>query len=77
MAKVVLVAPSKRFVESLPYGKISDRKDFKTFFRKDDERIRYWKKVVEKSKRLADEFFEAIESGRIRAITKPLRVSES
>lgn len=69
---VVLVAPSKRFIDNLPFGKIPDRKDFKTFFGNDKERVKYWKKVVEENKKLGDEFFEAIESGRIREIAKPL-----
>ena len=74
MEKVVLVAPSNRFVDRLPFSKIPDRKDFKMFFQNDKERVRYWKKVVEKNKKLGDEFFEAIESGRIREIIKPISV---
>jgi len=72
MESVVLVAPSNRFVDNLPFGKIPDRKDFKTFFGKDKERVKYWKKVVEENKKLGEEFFEAIESGRIREIAKPI-----
>ncbi len=72
MENVVLVAPSDKFVDSLPFSKIPDRKDFKTFSRKYKERMEYWKKVVEKNKKLGDEFFEAIESGRIREIIKPI-----
>ena len=77
MEKVVLIAPSNRFVDGLPFGKIPDRKDFKMFFRKDNERIRYWKTVVEKNKILGDEFFEAIESGKIKKIIKPIPVESS
>jgi len=69
---VVLVAPSNKFVEGLPFGKIPDRKDFKTFFGKDKERMKYWKEVVRQNKRLGDELVEAIESGRIRKIVKPI-----
>jgi len=72
MESVVLVAPSNRFVDNLPFGKIPDRKDFKTFFGKDKERMEYWKKVVEENKKLGDEFFEVVESGRIREIAKPI-----
>jgi hypothetical protein len=72
MQDVVIVAPSKQFVARLPYGKIPDRKDFVTFFRKDAARIAYWEKVVEKNKRLGDEFAEAMESGRIRRMVKPI-----
>ncbi|MBC8439550.1 MAG: patatin-like phospholipase family protein [Deltaproteobacteria bacterium] len=72
MENVVLVAPSNRFVKSLPFAKIPDRKDFNTFKGKDNERMAYWKIVVEKNKQLGDEFFEAIQSGKIRQIVKPL-----
>jgi len=72
MENVVLVAPSNRFVESLPFGKIPDRKDFKTFFRKDKERMEYWQRVVRRNEELGLEFLEAIESGRIREIINPL-----
>jgi hypothetical protein len=72
MENVVLVAPSDRFVKSLPFSKIPDRKDFNTFKGKDRERRAYWEKVVEKNTQLGDEFFEAIESGKIRQIVKPL-----
>jgi hypothetical protein len=72
MENVVLVAPSQSFVSSLPFGKIPDRKDFRTFFRKDEERMDYWNRVVGKNEALGQEFFEAIESGRIREIVRPL-----
>lgn len=69
---VVLVAPSNLFVESLPFGKIPDRQDFKTFFGKDKERVEYWHRVVGRNEELGHEFYEAIESGRIRDVVKPL-----
>jgi hypothetical protein len=72
MENVVLVAPSQRFVESLPFGKIPDRRDFRAFFGRDKERIAYWKSVVEKNEALGHEFLEAIESGRIGEEVKPL-----
>jgi len=72
MENVVLIAPSDKFVKSLPFEKIPDRKDFMTFKGKDQERIDYWEKVVEKNKQLGHEFFEAVQSGRIRQIVKPL-----
>jgi hypothetical protein len=59
-------------VKSLPFAKIPDRKDFNTFKGKDKERMAYWKKVVEKNKQLGDEFFEAVQFGKIRQIVKPL-----
>lgn len=72
MENVVLIAPSDTFVKSLPFAKIPDRKDFTTFKGKDKERIAYWRTVVEKNRQLGDEFFEAVQSGKIRQIVKPL-----
>jgi hypothetical protein len=72
MDNVLIVAPSDKFVKSLPYEKIPDRKDFITFKGKDRERMDYWEIVVKKNRILGDEFFEAVQSGRIRQIVKPL-----
>ncbi len=72
MENVVLVAPSQEFVGKLPFQKIPDRKDFRTFHRKDKERMDYWEKVLEMNPVLGDEFVEAVESGQIRSIVKPL-----
>ncbi len=72
MENVILIAPSKQFVESLPLKKIPDRKDFHFFKGKDKERQDYWKTVVKKSQRLGDEFSEAVQSGQIRNIVKPM-----
>lgn len=72
MENVVMVAPSARFVESLPFGKIPDRQDFRTFLGRDGERMVYWRKVAQENKRLGDEFFEAMISGRIREIVRPI-----
>ncbi len=62
---VVLLCPSREFVEKLPYGKIPDRSDFPRFKGDDKARIAYWKKVVSEAKRLGDEFFEITGGGKI------------
>ena len=72
MENVVLIAPSDTFVKSLPFAKIPDRKDFTTFKGKDKERMVYWRAVVEKNRQLGDEFFEAIQSGKISQVVKPI-----
>lgn len=58
---VLLLAPSEEFVSSLPLGKIPDRNDFRRYG--EDERILLWQEVLEKSKRLADEFLELVDTG--------------
>lgn len=52
--RTLVLAPTKEFVETLPFGKIPDRKDFTQL--DDNQRIKYWQQVINASERLADEF---------------------
>ncbi len=61
-ANVVLITPSKQFVAELPYGKIPDRGDFERF--DFDERLKYWQTVLDRSRRIGDEFAECVVSGK-------------
>ncbi|WP_444884274.1 hypothetical protein [Microbulbifer sp. PSTR4-B] len=63
MMSTLLIAPSPGFVERLPFGKIPDRNDF--YKMPSDERVRYWKKVVEMSRQVADDFYEIWQTGRV------------
>lgn len=63
---MLLVAPSQSYLDSLPNGKIPDRNDFYLYLGKDKERFRDWNHVVEMGQKLADEFFETVESGKIK-----------
>ena len=67
---VVLLSPSQEFVDRLPYQKIPDRNDFARLTY--DERVRYWKRVVDESKRLGDEFLELVSGNKVRQVVKPL-----
>ncbi|MEN8245737.1 MAG: patatin-like phospholipase family protein [Thermodesulfobacteriota bacterium] len=73
MENVLLLAPSPAFVESLPDKKIPDRNDFYTYKGQDKERIDTWKQSVKTSRRLADEFVDAVESGKIKQIVQLLK----
>lgn len=66
---VVLVAPSAAFVRNLQYGKIPDRKDFKTLDY--SARRQYWQRVLKESRRLADDFAELVENGRGLELIQP------
>ncbi|MFP4039819.1 MAG: patatin-like phospholipase family protein [Desulfosudaceae bacterium] len=68
---VLMVAPRPSFIATLPYGKIPDRKDFVTFHNRNQDRFDYWEKVAHKSRELAEEFSEAVASGRIREMVQP------
>ena len=68
---MLMAAPAPSFVAALPYGKISDRKDFYRFAGEDNTRIDYWHAVVAGGRRLADAFADDVDSGRIRERVKP------
>ncbi|MEQ8953923.1 MAG: patatin-like phospholipase family protein [Gammaproteobacteria bacterium] len=67
---VVLLCPSAEFVAGLPYGKISERSDFRTMAY--PERVGYWQKVLDQSQLLADEFFSMVENGTGLDSIRPL-----
>jgi hypothetical protein len=62
---VVLLAPSREYLATLPFGKLPDRSDFKRFVGKDKERQAYWRTAMENSRRLGDEFVELADTGRL------------
>ncbi|CAD5109401.1 patatin-like phospholipase family protein [Zestomonas carbonaria] len=62
---VVLIAPSREYLAKLPHGKLPDRKDFKRYLGDDAGRERYWRKAMDESRRLGDEFLELVESGSL------------
>jgi len=55
----LILAPSDEFVASLPYGAITDRKNFTDF--DNETRLKYWETVVGESERLGEEFAELLE----------------
>jgi len=61
--RALLIAPSERFVASLPGGKIPDRRDFYTM--PESERMRRWQAVVDASEALGQELKELVATGRI------------
>jgi len=72
MDNVLLITPSQKFLDRLPYGKIPDRHDFYRFKGQDKDRIAYWNTASELGGELAEEFMECMESGRIRKQMRPM-----
>ncbi|MFH0822016.1 MAG: patatin-like phospholipase family protein [Pseudomonadota bacterium] len=70
--RVLQVYPGPDFVSLLPDGRIPDRKDFIEFASRPAERIRRWDEVSETSEILATEFFDHVNSGKIRNLVQPL-----
>ncbi|MDX1456895.1 MAG: patatin-like phospholipase family protein [Marinobacter sp.] len=69
---VLLVAPSREYLESLPDRKLPDRKDFERYVGDDAGRERAWRAAVAASDQLGDEFMELVESGRLKEVLRPL-----
>jgi hypothetical protein len=68
--KTVFIRPSKTFIESLPFKKIPDRKDFSDLG--NSERISYWKKVLLESKKIADSFSEIVQGRDTASYIRPI-----
>ena len=58
---VVLLAPTPDFIATLPGGKLADRKDFRRFAY--EERVAVFRRVLERSQVLAEEFAELVAGG--------------
>jgi len=66
----VLLVPSAKFIDALPYNKIPDRNDFKNLPAK--ARIKYWLTVLDETDRLADSLNHLIinqDISRIKSFT--------
>jgi hypothetical protein len=66
----VVVCPSRQFIDSLPYQKIPDRKDFDKM--DTETRIRYWKTAVDKSVQIAEQFDQWASTGASITDVQPI-----
>lgn len=64
----VLITPSTKFIQSLPFHKIPDRKDFETLDA--TTRIKYWCSVLSETDRLAESFNDFIVKQALHKIKK-------
>ncbi len=69
---VILISPSRAYLDRLPLKKLPDRNDFKRFVDDYEGRLRYWRFAMEESGRLRDEFAEMVVSGTIGACAVPI-----
>ncbi|MAL98795.1 patatin-like phospholipase family protein [Hydrocarboniclastica marina] len=72
LERVVLVSPSREYLQRLPHQKLPDRKDFSRYLGNDVGRERYWRKAMSESQRLGEEFLALVDSGRIKDAVLPL-----
>lgn len=69
---VLLVAPSPAYLARLPYGKLPDRRDYRRFLNDDAGRETYWRRAMDESKRLGDEFLELVSNGGLQDRVQPI-----
>ena len=60
-ARTLLLSPSAEYLQSLPLGRLPDRKDFTLKGLDQKQRIQMWNQCVAESQRLGDEFLEMVE----------------
>jgi hypothetical protein len=72
LSNVLMVFPSQSFIENLPGKKVPDRTDFLTFIDDQETRIKNWRKAVELSAPLGEDFLELVESGKLRDLVEQL-----
>jgi hypothetical protein len=54
---VILLAPSRAFLATLPNGKLPDRGDFHRYAGNDAARMRDWRRAMAECERLAEAFY--------------------
>lgn len=65
VSRTILVSPSAEFVSRLPGGRIPDRSDFRSYA--PARRVAVWRRVLEESRALADEFADVIDKDGLAA----------
>lgn len=69
---VVLMSPSREYLDRLPLKKLPDRGDFGRYVDDYEGRLKYWRFAMDESARLRDELAEVIANGTLAEHIKPL-----
>lgn len=68
--RALLISPSPAMLARLPGGRIPDREDFVRL--SDADRMRAWRTVLEESRRMGDEMWALLATGRLAEHVQPL-----
>jgi hypothetical protein len=71
-ARTLLLSPSQEYLQSLPLGRLPDRKDFTLKGLDQTQRIQLWKQSIAESQRLGDEFLERVEKQNFAEVLQRL-----
>jgi hypothetical protein len=69
---VIIITPSPSHIAKLPYGKISDRRDFTEL--DTPQRYKYWNIILDESERMADDFARLVDTGQGLEHTKAIEL---
>jgi hypothetical protein len=72
LENVVLLCPSRAFMDKLPGSRIPTREDFRLYWKRDADRISFWRQVVTLSTILGEEFLEMLQGGAIAKCIRPI-----
>lgn len=68
---VILVSPSREYLDRLPHKRLPDRNDFKLYVDDYEGRMKFWRFAMAESERLAEEFRGWSEGGDPAARVRP------
>lgn len=71
-ARTLLLSPSAEYLQSLPLGRLPDRKDFTLKGLDQQQRIQMWNQCTAESQRMGDEFLEMVEKQNFPQFIQPL-----
>ena len=66
------MSPSQDYLQSLPLGRLPDRKDFTLKGLDQKQRIQMWNQCISESQRLGDEFLEIVEKQHFAQVIQDL-----
>jgi len=69
---VVLISPTREYLDRLPLKKLPDRNDFARFVDDYEGRLSYWRFAIDESARLRDELAGLIDNGTLAERITPL-----
>ena len=71
-SRTLLISPSDSYLQSLPLGRLPDRKDFTLKGLDQKKRIQLWQQSIAESQRLGDEFLELVEKQNFAEVMNDL-----
>ena len=72
LSNVLMVFPAQNFLDRLPGRKVPDRTDFTTYIDDPETRTGNWRKAVELSASLGEDFLELIESHKLQDLVEKM-----